>query len=123
MTESQKVFKKAVKMAKAFTGDWIARMKLALKIVWKQAKKTVKSFADAAEFVSGIVSKEEKVSARAWEKYGKHRVYVNYYATLVGYFKFDENGKYLGSQKNYSVVDGGPYIVAFEDAEAKLMSL
>lgn len=39
MAKAQMVFKKAVKLAKTFTGDWIACMKLALKIIWAVVRK------------------------------------------------------------------------------------
>ncbi|PUF85771.1 MULTISPECIES: hypothetical protein [unclassified Geobacillus] len=38
----REIMKKAVKLAKTFIGDWVARMALALKIVWAEAKKMVK---------------------------------------------------------------------------------
>lgn len=39
MTKAQMVFKKAVRLAKTFVGDWNARMKLALRIIWAAVKK------------------------------------------------------------------------------------
>ena len=38
----REIMKKAVSLAKTFVGDWVARMALALKIVWAEAKKMVK---------------------------------------------------------------------------------
>ncbi|UYL93719.1 hypothetical protein NIIg32_gp65 [Parageobacillus phage vB_PtoS_NIIg3.2] len=38
----REIMKKAVALAKTFIGDWVARMALALKIVWAEAKKMVK---------------------------------------------------------------------------------
>ena len=38
----KEIMKKAVALAKTFIGDWVARMALALKIVWTEAKKMVK---------------------------------------------------------------------------------
>lgn len=110
MTESQKKFAKAVKMAKRFTGDWIARMKLALKIVWKAANKTVN---ELAEIINKKFASVEHVSCRAWEKYGKHRIYVNYYFTKLGMFDFDENGQLIGHRDEFSAVDGGDHIAAY----------
>lgn len=38
MTKSE-LMTKATKLAKTFVGDWVARMKLALKVVWAMVKK------------------------------------------------------------------------------------
>lgn len=38
----REIMKKAVKLAKTFVGDWVARMALALKIVWAGVKKMTK---------------------------------------------------------------------------------
>jgi hypothetical protein len=38
---AKEIMKKAVKLAKTFVGDWVARMALALKFVWREAKATV----------------------------------------------------------------------------------
>lgn len=39
--DKRKIMKKAVELAKTFVGDWIARMALALKMVWAEAKAVV----------------------------------------------------------------------------------
>jgi uncharacterized protein YfaS (alpha-2-macroglobulin family) len=41
MTKSE-LMTKATRLAKTFVGDWVARMKLALKVVWAMAKKVEK---------------------------------------------------------------------------------
>lgn len=39
--DKRKIMKKAVELARTMVGDWIARMSLALKMVWAEAKKVV----------------------------------------------------------------------------------
>lgn len=39
--DKRKIMKKAVELARTMIGDWIARMALALKMVWAEAKKLV----------------------------------------------------------------------------------
>ena len=39
--DKRKIMKKAVELAKQMIGDWVARMALALKMVWAEAKKVV----------------------------------------------------------------------------------
>ena len=87
--KAQDVMKKAVKMAKKMTGDWIARMKMALLIAWKEAKKTSKSIqAWAREIKETALEEGATISANAWEKYGKSRVYINRSGLKLGYFDF-----------------------------------
>lgn len=121
MTESQKNFSKAVKMAKAFTGDWIACMKLALKIVWKQAKKAARSLVDWVKRMNENMTNEE-LYCKVWEGYGKRRVYVNRrgFRKAVGYFNFNADGEYVNSFGNFSAIDGGPRVAAFESLKSAL---
>lgn len=105
MNESQRIFKEAVKMAKSFTGNWIARMKLALKILWKRTRKHLENLAKSIEkdfAFDGIF-----ITARVWEKYGKRRIYVNSGRLSVGYFDFDEEGHYNKAWIEFSDWDCG----------------
>lgn len=90
----KEVMTKAVEMARRFEGDWVARMKMALKMAWVIVKKQVtiiikrpielikerlEYFYDGMEF-------------NIWEKYGKMRIYVNDESVKTGYFDFDQEG-------------------------------
>ena len=69
----KKVMRKAVKLAKKMTGDWIARMALALKIAWREVKEMAKKFKDVKKFSR----------SNEWKKYGKHRIYIDAKISLI----------------------------------------
>lgn len=83
---------KAVELAKRFEGDWIARMKMSLKMAWAiikkqvtiQIKRPIEIIKERLEYFY------ENLEFNIWEKYGKSRIYVNGIDT--GYFDFDEKG-------------------------------
>lgn len=97
----REIMLKAVARAKKMEGDWIARMKMALKLVWAIAKKAVE-----IKVVRPIEKMKQKLEDKfnaprigtslkhltlnLWEKYGKSRLYVN--GINHGYFDFDESG-------------------------------
>lgn len=68
----KQIMKNAVGLAKKMEGNWNARMKMALKIVWRLAKKGV-----AYE----IVEKKEN----EWKKHGHHRIYIE--GKMIAYFE------------------------------------
>lgn len=98
----KQVMIKAVRLARKMEGDWVARMKMSLKMAWaiikKQANETVKR---PIEIMKEKLEKEfnkptlgtslESLKLNIWEKYGKVRIYVN--GHVSGYFDFDENMK------------------------------
>lgn|SRR5690606_36196983 len=61
-----KVMKKAHQLAKKMTGDYIARLKMALIIAWKEVKKLMERVIDVKRFIK----------SNEWQNYGKHRIYV-----------------------------------------------
>lgn len=87
--------KKAVELARRFEGDWVARMKMALKMAWAIIKKQVTI--EVKRPIELIKEKLEhfyshtNLEFNIWEKYGKSRIYVNGIDT--GYFDFDTKGK------------------------------
>jgi hypothetical protein len=98
-------FKKAVELARGFEGDWVARMALALKSVWKRATKYLEKIAKDIEesfALDGVF-----VTAKVWQKYGKRRIYVNSGRLSIGNFDFDGNGNYTKSWIEYSAWDCG----------------
>lgn len=97
----KEVMTKAVRMAKKMQGDWIARMKMALKMAWAIIKK--QATIEVKRPIEMIKEKLEEKLARPtmgtdlsglelniWEKYGKSRIYVN--GINKGFFDFDQEG-------------------------------
>lgn len=90
----KKVMKLAVKMARKFEGDWIARMKMALKVAWAIIKKGVNKM---AELKTSTGSKNHKTWVAkitgTHPKFKFNREFVN---------EFEEDG--LG--RTYDLADG-----------------
>lgn len=95
MFEMQKeVMVKAVEMAKRFEGDWVARMKMALKMAWVIVKKQVTIIVKRPiELIKERLEYfYDDMDFNIWEKYGKVRIYVNDESVKTGYFDFDQEG-------------------------------
>lgn len=94
----KQVMIKAVELAKRFEGDWVARMKMALKMAWALIKKSAQR---PIEMIKNELEKDfskpavgvslAHLTLNIWEKYGKSRIYVNA-SNVNGYFDFDQDG-------------------------------
>lgn len=91
----KQVMKRAWEIYRTLTGNRIAKLSAALKQAWAEVKNVVKKVA-----FNGFakVAKMEKtyddccfLTFKAWEKYGKKRIYINdYKCRTIGYI---ENGE------------------------------
>lgn len=79
--DKKEVMKNAVKLAKKMEGDWVARMKMALKTVWAMIKKEDENM----DVVNGFEIVERNYKVNGWQKYGHKRVYFE------GYFIFNDH--------------------------------
>lgn len=79
--DKKEVMKNAVKLAKKMEGDWVARMKMALKMAWAMIKKED----DNMDVVNGFEIVERNYKVNGWQKYGHKRVYFE------GYFIFNDH--------------------------------
>lgn len=79
--DKKEVMKNAVKLAKKMEGDWVARMKMALKTVWAMIKKEYENM----DVVNGFEIVERNYKVNGWQKYGHKRVYFE------GYFIFNDH--------------------------------
>src|SRR5690625_317160 len=98
----KQVMTKAIRLAKGFEGDWVARMKLALRMAWvivrKAATVVTKTIEDWAQEVREAFEEEAlMVKVNVWEKYGKRRLYVNVGYEGIGYVEIDEDSNYVKS--------------------------
>lgn len=116
----KKVMKEAVKLAKKMEGDWIARMKMALKTIWAMVKKETETMKNklplnktsclstkARNIEWAFTNEVIHVTANVWEKYNLRRIYVNSQGLKVGYLQFDENGNFEKGFGEYSDWDMG----------------
>lgn len=90
----KRVMTKAVQLAKKFEGDWVARMKMALKMAWSIVKRTVEvNIKKPIELIKERLEHfYDGMEFDIWEKYGKSRIYVNDVRVKTGYFDFDQDG-------------------------------
>lgn len=90
----KEVMKRAHELAKQMEGHYVARLALALRQAWTEIKNGLETIASR---IKDAARKEDGVSLQAnvWEKHGKRRIYFNEYATKLGYFEFDANGKFV----------------------------
>lgn len=98
----KKVMTKAVAIARGLEGDWVARMKMALKMAWALIKKeTKKTMEDVADMIR---NKVYGVQVNVWERYGKRRIYVNKgFKNTVAVLEFDQDDNYIGPK--YGALD------------------
>lgn len=98
----KQVMTKAVAIARTLEGDWIARMKMALKMAWALVKKNTKKTME--EVADMIRNKVYGVQVNVWERYGKRRIYVNKgFKNTVAMLEFDHDDNYIGPK--YSDLD------------------
>jgi len=98
----KQVMTKAVRIAKTFEGEWVARMKMALKMAWvivkKSATNTLKTIENwKQELVDAFEEEALFVKVNTWEKYGKRRLYINVGFDGIGYVEVDEHSNYVKS--------------------------
>lgn len=77
------IMKKAWEIYRTLTGDHIAKLSMALRMAWQEAKNMVKTVEDEIiEAVETIISESEnarydyEVVCRDWQNYGKDRTYI-----------------------------------------------
>lgn len=97
--------KRAWEIYRTLTGDRIAKLSAALKQAWAEVKNAVKKVVFSG--VATVAKKENTydescfLTFKAWEKYGKKRIYINDYKNrTIGYI---ENGETIikDNQGNY----------------------
>lgn len=86
----KKVMKRAVELAREMTGDWVARMALALKQAWKEVKEAVENMKDVVI----------EAKANEWANYGKERLYIDVNIALVELKVV--NGNTIGAKRGLS---------------------
>lgn len=97
----KKIMKRAWEIYRTLIGDHIAKLALALRQAWAEAKAAAKN---AAKKAFGGFAKVAKIddpyddccffSFKRWEKYGKKRIYINdYKGRTIGYIDI-ENGEF-----------------------------
>lgn len=98
----KQVMNRAIEIARTLEGDWIARMKMALKMAWAIIKnESKKTMEEVAEMIRGRVN---NVKVNVWERYGKRRIYVNKgFKDTVAMLEFDQDDNYIGPK--YSDLD------------------
>jgi|SRR5690625_7218858 len=100
----RQVMTKAVAIARTLEGDWVARMKMALKMAWAIIKnESKKTMEDIAEIIK---SKLNGVQVNVWERYGKRRIYINKgYKNTVAMLEFDQDDNYIGDYRELGPMD------------------
>jgi transposase len=93
------IMERAHKLAKQMEGDYAARLALALRQAWKEAK-TIK-LNDVREMMT--VAKNENWTAREWSGYGKQRVYFNFKGRGEGVVEI-KNNKVASVKIDHSVL-------------------
>ena len=87
------IMKRAHELARKMEGDYTARLALALRQAWREARQP-KKLADEVTFVyEGRARETIKLQLNRWTKYGKDRVYVNEGRKKIGFLNL-ENGKW-----------------------------
>lgn len=117
MKMMKQVMAKAVELAKKMEGDWVARMKLALKMAWALVKKVIEKDLNTItnEVKEAFLEEMISVTANIWEKYGKRRIYVNAgYGLKIGYLDFDQDGNFVKAWSEYSEWDNGKSTAQFK---------
>lgn len=107
-----KIMKQAHEIAKRLEGDYQARLKMALKMVWEAVKDR-----------TAVVSYKE-TRRKEWKKYGKHRIYIDGEVTFLlykaGMFSIlkTQLGGYIDAQTGqfHAATSGGTWAV---DAQLK----
>ena len=99
------VMARAWKIYRTLVGDRVAKLSQALKMAWEEAKNAVKkaAFSGSVKIAKTVNIYDESsfLTFRAWERYGKKRVYINdYHGRTIG---FIENGEVIikDNQGNY----------------------
>ena len=118
--DKKEVMKNAVKLAKKMEGDWVARMKMALKTVWAMIKKGVKK---AMEFIgtekqikwakdiypNAIAKIEEVIKAEEIENYARKKElrskaydqYLNFFEEMKGVKEASFWIEYFGRKEDH----------------------
>jgi len=73
----REIMRRAHELARFMTGDYSARMVLALRQAWREAKAAVKyEVVSPSEIVVRDAGAVARLRLRRWTKYGKDRLYV-----------------------------------------------
>lgn len=95
------IMKRAWEIYRTLTGDRLAKLSQALKMAWAEVKKTVEKV--VFNGFAKVAKKEDTygdccfLTFKAWEKYGKKRIYINdYKRRTLGYI---ENGEVIIKDK------------------------
>ena len=95
------VMKRAWEIYRTLTGDRLAKLSMALKMAWAEVKKAVEKV--VFNGFAKVAKKEDTYSDccfltfKAWENYGKKRIYINdYKRRTLGYI---ENGEVIIKDK------------------------
>lgn len=116
MTKAQ-IMKRAHEIARTLEGDYMARMSIALRMAWVEAKAPAKkAFTGFAKLVqpSRANGNDEccYLYFKGWQRYGKSRVYINdYKGRTLGYI---ENGTTaISNKQGLSTTDINACVNAF----------
>lgn len=108
----KRVMTKAVKIAKGLEGDWVARMKMALKMAWVIIKKESIQAINGTIFEVAELIKERLAEkgiyhkVNVWENYGKRRIYVNKsFKHQIAMLEFDQDDNYIGGYEEMDPMD------------------
>ena len=90
----KQIMKRAHELARKMEGDYAARLALALRQSWREARQP-KELADEVvfKFDTGKQVETIRLNLNRWTKYGKDRIYVNEGRKKVGFLNL-QNGKW-----------------------------
>ena len=94
MKMKAKIMKRAHEFARKMEGDYAARLALALRQAWREARQPKELPSEVTfKFDTGKQVETIRLNLNRWTKYGKDRIYVNEGRKKVGFLNL-QNGKW-----------------------------
>ena len=94
MKMMKNIMKRAHELAKKMEGDYTARLALALRQAWREARQPKELAREVTfKFDTGKQVETIRLNLNRWTKYGKDRIYVNEGRKKVGFLNL-QNGKW-----------------------------
>lgn len=94
MIRMKQIMKRAHELARKMEGDYAARLALALRQAWREARQPKELPSEVTfKFDTGKQVETIRLNLNRWTKYGKDRIYVNEGRKKVGFLNL-QNGKW-----------------------------